>query len=448
VSDLSRLVPYLIAVAAIVFAAVRRYRRSGSRPRVRPGALIQPPGPAAARSMKLLPLPGDVGLVAARELRERLRGRAFRLGTLLILAIIAAAIIIPAVRGDKASVQRVGVVGALSAPLRAAVVADGSAASTTVTLVPEASQTTAESDLRGGRIDVAVIDSTEVVTDKPVSAEPASTTAQLANATAHSVATANAVRSAGLTAAQAAALAAARSAPVTSLQPAGPGGTQRTTSLIGLLLVFFLLTQYNTWTLLGVLEEKSSRVVEVLLASVPAVRLLAGKVLGIGLTVFLQAGLAVVVALSLAHATHSDVLHGTTTISIAATLAWLVLGYAFYSWVYAAAGATVSRQDQVQSLAFPLALPVIFGYIISLSAATSGNASLLVHVLAYLPPTAPFAMPTLVGLGAVSWWQFAASAVISLACTVAVARIGVTVYQRAILQTGRRVRLREALART
>ena len=212
-------------------------------------------------------------------------------------------------------------------------------------------------------------------------------------------------------------------------------------------LVVVASTPFNTWTLIGVLEEKSSRVVEVLLGTVPAVRLLAGKVLGIGLTVFVQAGLAVVVALSIAHATHSDVLHGTTTLSIAATLVWLVLGYAFYSWVYAAAGATVSRQDQVQSLAFPLALPVIFGYIVSLSAATSGNPSLLVHVLAYLPPTAPLAMPALVGLGAVSWWQFAASAVISLACTVGVARVAAGVYRRAILQTGRRVRLREALAR-
>jgi ABC-2 type transport system permease protein len=447
VSELRRLLPYLIIAAVVTFVALRRYRRSGSRPRVNAGTLIRPSEPGAT-PMRLLPLPGDVGLVAARELRERLRGRAFRIGTVLILAVIAAAIIIPAVRGDRADVQRVGVVGTLSAPLRAAVVADGTAADVTVTLVAEASRMTAESDLRGGRIDVAIIDSAAVVTDKPVTAEPASATAQLATAAARTVATANAIRSAGLTAAQATALAAARSAPVSSLQPAGPGSSQRATSLIGLLLVFFLLTQYNTWTLIGVLEEKSSRVVEVLLGSVPAVRLLAGKVLGIGLTVFLQAGLAVLVALGLAHATNSDVLHGTTTLSIAATLVWLVLGYAFYSWVYAAAGSTVSRQDQVQSLVFPLALPVIFGYIVSLSAATSGTPNLLVHVLAYLPPTAPLAMPTLVGLGAVSWWQFAASAVISLASTVVVVRLAAGVYQRAILQTGRRVRLREALSRS
>jgi ABC-2 type transport system permease protein len=170
-----------------------------------------------------------------------------------------------------------------------------------------------------------------------------------------------------------------------------------------------------------VLEEKSSRVVEVLLAAVPPTRLLAGKVLGIGLTVFLQASLAVVVA--------------------------LVLGYAFYAWVYAAAGSMASRQDQVQALAFPLGLPVIFGYLISVATATSGNPSLFFHVLAYLPLTAPFAMPVLVGLGAVSWWQFAASVVISVVCTVGVARAAGRVYRRAILQTGRRVRLREVLAR-
>jgi ABC-2 type transport system permease protein len=441
----SKIIELVILVLLIAIAVVRRRRRGGSGSRLRPGTLLALPDRRGTPTGKLLPLPGDVGLVAARELRERLRGRAFRVGTLLILAVIAAAIVIPAVRGDKASVQRVGVVGVLSTPLRAGVTADGSAAGTSVTLVLEASRQAAEAGLRGGGIDVAIIDGREVVTDKPVTADATSATAQLADAVARTVGTADAVQAAGLTTAQTAALAAARPLPVTSLQPAGRGTTQRATSVIGLILVFFLLIQYNTWTLIGVLEEKSSRVVEVLLAAVPPSRLLAGKVLGIGLAVFLQAGLAVVVALSVAHAVNSDVLHGTTTATIAATLVWLVLGYAFYSWVYAAAGAMASRQDQVQSLAFPLGLPVIFGYIMALTTATSGNPSEFFRVLAYLPPTAPFAMPVLVGLGAVSWWQFAASAVISVACTVGVARAAASIYRRAILQTGRRVRLREVL---
>lgn len=67
-------------------------------------------------------------------------------------------------------------------------------------------------------------------------------------------------------------------------------------------------------------------------------------------------------------------------------------------------------------------------------------------VLAYLPPTAPFAMPVLVGLGAVTWWQFAASAALSVLCTVGVARLATSIYRRAILRTGRRVRLREIVS--
>jgi ABC-2 type transport system permease protein len=125
----------------------------------------------------------------------------------------------------------------------------------------------------------------------------------------------------------------------------------------------------------------------------------------------------------------------------------LVLGYAFYCWVYAAAGSLVERQDQVQSLAFPLSLPIVFGYIIALTTAGSGSASEFFKVLAYLPPTAPFAMPVLVGFGTVTWWEFAASAAISIVCTIGMARLATAVYRRAILRTGRRVHLRELLSR-
>ena len=117
-------------------------------------------------------------------------------------------------------------------------------------------------------------------------------------------------------------------------------------------------------------------------------------------------------------------------------------------------GATLSvarargfARGEAQSLSWQVGLPVIFGYLISIATATSGNPSLFFHVLAYLPPTAPFVMPVLVGLGAVTWWQFTVSAVISAVCTVGVARVAASVYRRAILQTGRRVRLREVLAR-
>ena len=181
---------------------------------------------------------------------------------------------------------------------------------------------------------MAVIDGRQVLVDKAITTGSTSVTAQLVRAVSRTVGTGEALRAASLTPAQAATIATARPLPVTSLQPAPPSGTQRATSIVGLVLVVLMLTQYNAWTLTGVLEEKSSRVVEVLLAAIRPGQLLAGKVLGIGIAAFVQAGLAVVVALTLARSVHSEVLHGTTPVTIAATLVWLVLGYAFYCWLY------------------------------------------------------------------------------------------------------------------
>ena len=410
----------------------RRRGRSTGRSRIRGG---------------LGPFTSDVGLVAAREVRERIRGKIFRVGTLLILVVVAAAIVIPVLHTGKSHPQQVGVVGALSASLRATVVSSGTSIGTTVHLVSEADVEAAHGDLRSGRVDMAIVDGRELVLNKAIRPTDTSTTAQLVRAVSKNLGVAEAFAAAGLSASQSSQLAGAKALPVTSLQRGTAKGATQTTSLVGLILVFVMLTQYNTWILIGVMEEKSSRVVEVLLAAVRPVQLLAGKVLGIGLVAFAQASLIVVFALGLAKAVGSDLLQGTAPLVLVSTLVWLVLGYAFYSWVYAAAGSMAERQDQVQSLAFPLSLPIIFGYIMALTAVGSGSPSAFFKLLAYLPPTAPFAMPVLVGLGTVTWWEFAASAALSIVCTVGVARLATSIYRRAILRTGRRVQLREIFSR-
>ena len=383
------------------------------------------------------PATSDVGLVAAREMRERFRGRIFRVGTLLVLAGVAAAIVIPTLDKGSSQPQTVGLVGTFSAPLRAIVVSSAKSAGTTVRFV-SVNQETAYADLRSGRLDLAIVSGQELVVNKPIASTDTSTTAELVLAVAKQLGVAEAVEAAHLTPPQSSELASAGALPVRSLQRGAVKGATHTTSLIGLILIFVMLTQYNTWTLIGVLEEKSSRVIEVLLATVRPIQLLTGKVLGIGLVVFAQGSLIVVFALVLAKSVGSDLLHGTAPVVLVSTLVWLLLGYGFYCWVYAAAGSLAQRQDQVQSLAFPLSLPIIFGYIMALTAVGSGSPSTLFKVLAYLPPTAPFAMPVLVGLGAVTWWEFTGSALISVICTVGVARLATSIYRRAILRTGAR----------
>ncbi len=328
----------------------------------------------------------------------------------------------------------------------------GHSQSIAVRVVDEADRAAADSALRSGRVDLVVDGAHTVLVEKPIDANDSSDEAALVHALAQDLAVFSAYGADGLSPTQIAALSHVSPFPVQSLVH-GAGGAKsakstkvEASSLIGVILIFVILIQYLTWTLMGVLEEKSSRVVEVLLATVRPIQLLGGKLLGIGTVVMAQALLLVAEAIVVAEAVGSTLLHGTGPAVIVTTVIWLALGYAFYSWLYAAAGSLAQRQDQVQALAIPLSVPMIFGYIVALTGASSGSPSGLVKVLAYLPPTAPFAMTTLVGFGAASWWQVALSAGESVVATIGVAVLAARVYRRAVLRTGRRVHLTDVLA--
>ena len=429
---------YAIAAAAVLLLVVRR-RRSGR----------QPPGRMTVRrlasSLGGFHLAGDTGLVAQREVRERLRGRFFKVITLILLGVVAAAIIIPTLHSSTRPVVKIGVAGILTSTQDRAVTAALAHIDLRGQLIVQPDLASARTALRAGQLTMVIDHGRALVVETPVSSS-STTTASAAIAIAEALGSESAFRAAGLTATQASAVAHAEPLPILSQAPRQKGAS-RGTAVIGLIFIFILLTQYLTWTLVGVMEEKASRVVEVLLATVRPVQLLAGKVLGIGLAALLQAGLVVAFALILADAVGSDILHGTAPIVVVASLVWLVLAYAFYSWVFAAAGAMAERQDQAQSLSLPLSVPIIVGYVLALVNAGPGPTSLLVKIFAYLPPTAPFAMPLLVAKGEVAWWGFCIASLVSVASTVVVARFAGTVYQRAVLQTGRRIRVREVLAR-
>lgn len=420
--------PFVILAAVIVFL-VRRARGRGARSPIRLN--LGGRGPS-----------GEVGLVAAREVRQRLRGRSFWIATALMLIAIAAAIVIPTIGGHNHP-TKVGVVGSRSAAAAANLV--GKQLGTSVEIVHEPKLSVAESDVRDGLVDLSVIDGNEILVSHDLSSGDGSTKALMARALAQLLGEQRAFTEARLSQSQQATISATQPVAITGLAKQRSTSSEQGTVTIGLILLFFLLSQYGTWTLIGVMEEKASRVVEVLLAAIRPTQLLGGKVLGIGALVFSQAAVLVGFTLGVGAATGSDILHGTAPTVVVAILGWLVLGYAFYSWVFAAAGSMVERQDQVQAIALPITLPLIIGYISSLTAVSGDHASTYVTTLAYLPPTAPFAMPVLVSLHAVSWWQFALSVLITIAGTVALARFAGTVYRRAVLRTGRRVTFREVL---
>ncbi len=455
----------VVAAAVVARLAVGRARRGRRAPGgpVPPGPV--PPGPgggpstgpargplglatlARASQQAVEATLGVVGLIAMREVKERVRGRIFRLGTLFMLLAVGAAIVVPTLgSGHGPARQVVGVVGPLPVRGQQLVRAAASRDHDAVSLVPEPGLAEARSALRSGRVGFVIVDGDQILVERPVSSSGSPADPALVRDVATYLGVLEAYRQAGLSARQVSVLDGARPVAVRALE-ASSKAPERATSVIGLVLLFFMLTQYNTWILIGVMQEKSSRVVEVLLATVRPLQLLGGKVLGIGLVALGQAGLIAGFSVVVAEAVGSNLLRGMGALVLLSELLWLVLGYAFYCWAYAAAGSTAERQDQVQSLALPLSLPVLLGYIYSIAVASSGNADLLFKVLAYLPPTAPFCMSVLVSLHQATWWEFTASALVSLAGTVAMAVLAANIYRRAVLRTGARVHLRDVLAR-
>jgi len=428
------------AVITLRLTLLRRGRAADPAP-----ATTRPPG-IAVRRWQAPRWTGDVGLIAGREIRERVRGRIFRVGTLIILLVVAAAIVIPKLQSKSGqTVQTVGVVGGLSPTIEQIVTTAGRQNQDTIHFRIEPSGRAARSALRAGTIDLAIVDGKEVLLKEPANSKNAPADPGLVTEVAGYLGLVQTYQKAGLSTSQITAVAHARAVPVHSLQR-GSGSATKATSVVGIVLLFLMLTQYCTWILIGVMQEKSSRVVEVLLSTVRPIQLLGGKVLGIGLVALGQASLIVGFALALGAAVGSDLLHGTAPVALLAELFWLVLGYAFYCWVYAAAGSTAERQDQVQTLALPLSLPMIIGYVFSITVASSGNAPVLFKVLAYFPPTAPFCMSALVGLGQATWWEFVLSALITIGATAGMAAFAARIYRRAVLRTGGRVRFRDVVA--
>lgn len=106
---------------------------------------------------------------------------------------------------------------------------------------------------------------------------------------------------------------------------------------------------FGMYVAMGVVEEKSSRVVELLLSTLRPLQLLWGKIIGIGAVGLLQLAAYGVVGVGAALATDTLTITGTALGVFASTLGWFVLGFAFFAVLYAAAGSMVSRQEDVNS---------------------------------------------------------------------------------------------------
>jgi ABC-2 type transport system permease protein len=213
-------------------------------------------------------------------------------------------------------------------------------------------------------------------------------------------------------------------------------------------LLLIAMATYGQLVLTGVVQEKSSRVVEVLLARMPARNLLAGKVTGIGLLglgQFVLTALAALVATLVVDDVDIPAVSGPV---LASVVAWFVLGYAMYAMSYGALGSLASRTEDASSISAPVTTVLIVGYWASFLAVGGDPESGWARAVSLFPPTAPFAMPARIALGATSWWEPAVAMVLTLATVAALVVLAGRVYTGAILHGGPTLKLRDAWSRS
>lgn len=380
-------------------------------------------------------------LVAVREMRERSRSRAFRAGLVLMIVLVVAMVLLPSWIDVSGGTKDVGLTGRAPAGLSQAIRDQGHGVDTTVRVHRYASVAAGEEAVRDDRLDALVIGTRRLEWQ----GRPDEQLQAVVTGAIQLVAVQERAAAAGVSTDTLRALMAA--VPVQKVEIGlvanrGPDDSTAAIAMTGLLLI--AIVTYGNLVLSGVAEEKTSRVVEVLLARMPARNLLAGKVVGIGLLGFGQ--FVVTAAAALVAGTFVDPfdLPSVSGGVLAWVVVWFVLGYALYAMAYGALGSLASRAEDAQSAAGPVTYVLIAAYWGSLIVVSGDPQSGWSKLLSFFPVTAPLAMPGRIALGVTAWWEPPLAVVLTLAAVAALVLFAGRVYTNAILHTGPTLSLRDA----
>ncbi|MDQ2584520.1 ABC transporter permease [Saccharothrix yanglingensis] len=385
-----------------------------------------------------------VFLVARREFLVKVRTKSFLWGTLVIVAVMAGYVLLQAVLFDGADRDRVALSGqatVLAEPLRQTAASFGRE----VEVVDAGDPAAAEERVRSGDVDALISgapDALRVVVEESLGDELRTVIdlivkqqvldAQLAEA--------------GLDPAEVAENVAEAGVEVVALEPGDAADGQRLAiGLVIAALLYYSLLVYGTMVAQGVVEEKSSRVVEILLAALRPWQLLLGKVVGLGAVGLLQLVLIGGIGLGLASFSGVVDVAGVAGGALAAGVLWYLLGFFLYAVVFAAAASLVSRQEELQSVLTPISMTVVVVFLVGFNLMIADPTGTTVAVLSVLPPFAPILLPGRMAMGVAPLWQVLLAVVLALAAVAAITWLGGRVYSNAVLRTGARVRLRDAL---
>ena len=402
--------------------------------------------PAAGTDRQpLSPAPNALRLVLLREVSERGRSGAFIFSTVLTLLLVVGAIVVPTLFRDTTTTYRIGVVGQDSRPILET--AEALARSDTTDEVrietePFDDLAAAEAAIDAGEIEVAVVDGEELVaaTAGGFGGSDVQELLQRAAATSRVETLVGPERAGQVVGAL---TSDALDVRVLSGQAGEENQGRATIAYGGLVLTYMLILSFAVWTLNGVTEEKSNRVIELLLAAAPPWKLLTGKILGISLLGLGQFALTVTAAMIAIRVTGAFDLPVVPSDMIGSLTLWVVLGFAMYMVLAGAAGALASKTEDAQNAMTPITLSAVGAFFLSF--AVLGDPDGLPAVIGtFIPFTAPFVVPIRSAFQVLPLWQHLAAIAVTLGTIVLLLRAGARVYSGGLLQFGKRLKWREA----
>ena len=378
-----------------------------------------------------------VRLVAGREVSARVRDKNFIISSVVLLVVLIGVLASQVALGSGSEETRIGVVGDTTG-LEQALEAQGEGLEVDVTVVDLADEAAARAALDDEDVDGALLTG---------GAEPRLLVQQSAGGSLQAVvqgavtqlAVAEQLSAAGITSLESPEVA------VTAVDPDADEDGQRVfTAIIGVGVLYSLLILFGQFVAQGVVEEKASRVVELLLATMKPWQLLAGKILGLGLLGLTQ--IVVIAAVGVSGAIAFDLVDipGELIGTAVSVVCWFVLGYAFYAAVFAVAASLVSRQEDLATVIMPTTLVLVAAFVVGIQA-SSDPAGPLAQVTSYVPGLSPLVMPVRQAAGEVAFWEIGLAVALMLAAIALVVRLGGRIYAGALLRTGGKVTMREAL---
>ena len=385
-------------------------------------------------------------LVARREILERGRSRAFLISLVLTVVFLVAGIFLPKLLGGEDQAHKLGVVGTPPAGFEQALTATAGQAQLKVNVESVPDVATGEARLNDGTLDGMLVvpaepgGSAEFVVKK----RDNSSFAQVVGSAWSAASASQVLTDAGIDPATVAA--ASRPPTLRELEPSDPNrDTAFIFANVGVIILFIAIFTFGTWVLTGVVEEKQSRVVEVVLSTVQARDLLVGKVLGIGLLGLVQLVIIVVVRADdrdgdrAVLAATDDGLGGRDAAALVRDRLHVLLdGAGRARRARVADGGGVERLE-----------PGLASWPRSRTSSRCSSRSRIrtasaARIATFLPPVSPMIVPLRVALGAIQPWEIVLAVIVNLAAIWLLLEFGGRVYSGAVLQTGGRMKLRDA----